>query len=947
MIINNRLFLYTLGLMCLGMGSLRADAPPADGLFKAYETNFAQGPDPTVDVNGIPNAAHQVTTAKTADGEQVEVRDVGVWRGFYPVGSLGQWPGYATLNGGERLHVTYTYSAAAVGSTSLIIQYYGGAGFQIAGGNELTADGKTHTLDFTLPLDAKTQHIVSLWLRLDNPGPGKATFLLQKFTWDRPRINNRIDADRILQTPPLHVAKVTPIEGQMAMVVDGKPISGLGWASILNNTTGDPELHDITGASGFRLTRLVFTLGDSLLALYPPSWLGPDQFDFSFLDQQMARIQKANPDAKVILDVALDRAKWWVWMHPNAAGAGYHEGVEDYFITPDYLSTEWRRDSRDAIRQMVAHVQTSPYRDAVIGYQLFNGESMDCNFEVDVSTPPAVARYHAFLRAKYKDDAGLKAAWHDPRATIAAARADILPADVQRAYSSPGAFPLLTEPYRDPELLDKTAFLNHSYQQIIENFCRDIKEATQGRALTGARTGNLLGGVWDWPTPVNSGRSISGRMTFQPPMAELLNSPDFDIFEVQEPYVGRGIGDYGSGTPIDPPQGLMAHNKLLMIQNDVRTFLSAPGEGYGRTPDLPTTLQMQRRIFANSLTHGMTEYLWQMSYHYTDPSMLADFRKMEQIELKSFHAPRDTGAQIAFVYDQNYRNYLGYDPLKDAPSRGFALFDYAKFPWARAGVPYDMIFLDQLPKAKPYKVYVFVHTVGLTDAQRAMIKQVTRRDGRVSLFIWADGAIDGQRINLAKMSDLVGMKLEMSSKLSPWKMSPTPWFREKAGVSADYPMGTLAIQEPSEPDAANDPFAPSFSVTDPDARPLAVYDPGSPLAGATGVAVKGSPNYTSIYSASAILPPTLLRYALAKAEVFSYTDTADSCYIDKSFLGLNIQQTPGPHVVHVHLPQATGLYEVFRDEELPASDHFDIAAEPGQTYLYFRGSKAQWEALGQ
>ena len=159
------------------------------------------------------------------------------------------------------------------------------------------------------------------------------------------------------------------------------------------------------------------------------------------------------------------------------------------------------------------------------------------------------------------------------------------------------------------------------------------------------------------------------------------------MFEVQEPYVGRGIGDYGSGTPVLPPQGLMAHNKLVMIQNDVRTFLSAPAEGYGRTPDLTTTLQMQRRIFANSLTHGMTEYLWQMSYHYNDPAMLADFRKMEQIELKAFHAPRDTGAQIAFVYDQNYRNYFGYDPLKSAPSRGFHLFDYLKFTWARAGVP--------------------------------------------------------------------------------------------------------------------------------------------------------------------------------------------------------------------------------------------------------------------
>ena len=413
MSINRLLFAYTICFISLGSldcSGIFADTPEPHGFYQAYETDFALGPDPTVDVSGIPNPAHQVTVAKTADGEQIEVRDTGIWRGFIPVGSNGLWPGYATLNGGERLHVTYTYSADGIGSTSLIIQYYGGASFAIADGSSLKADGHLHTADFALPLEAKPQHICALWLRLDNPGPGKATFLLQKFTWDSPRVNNRLDADHILQTPPKHLAKVQPVQGQMAMMVDGQPISGLGWASILNNTTGDPELHDITGTSGFRLTRLVFSLGDSLLQLYPSSWLGPDQFDFSFLDQQMARIQKANPDAKVILDVALDRAKWWVWMHPDAASAGYHAGVEDYFITPDYLSPEWRRDSRDAIRQMVAHVQTSPYRDAVIGYQLFNGESMDSNFEVDVSTPPAVQRYHAFLQERYGNDAGLQAA---------------------------------------------------------------------------------------------------------------------------------------------------------------------------------------------------------------------------------------------------------------------------------------------------------------------------------------------------------------------------------------------------------------------------------------------------------------------------------------------------------------------------------------------------------
>lgn len=923
--------------LCLFAGGrLRADTTTSDSVFKVYEADFSQGALATPSIPGLGNPAKDVVLTKEATGSQVTVRDTGEWRGFWGVASLGTWAGFVPLNGGDHVHVASIFSTTSPGKAAatavLLVQYYGGETVQIAGAGDLPADGQAHEIEYTLPADASKKRICALWLHLTNGGPGAASFLLQKFWIERTRVNNRLNADRILQTPPPHNARVQPVQGQMALTLDGQPISGLGWASILNNTTGDAELHDITGASGFRLTRLVFTLGEQIpLQLYPPSWLGPDQFDFSYLDSQLARIQKANPDAKVFLNVALDGAQWWVWMHPNAGSGDAPSGI------PDYLSPEWRRDSRDAIRQMVAHVQTSPYSGMVIGYQLFNGATEDCGFPVDVTTPGALGRYHGFLRRKYGSDADLQAAWHKSGVTIDAALAQMTPAEQKQKtpYVPPGVDTLLFQPVLAPELQDKMEFLNHSYQQVILNFAHDIKEATQGRAVVGARTGNLMGNIWDWPYMLET----------QSPINELLLSPDFDMLEVQESYFGRGIGDYGSGAPIDPPQGMMAHNKLLMIQNDVRTFLSAPTEGFGRTPDLPTTLQMQRRIFANSLVHGMEEYLWQQSYHYNDPAMLADFQKMQTIDLKALHAPRDTGAQIAFVFDSNYRRFFGCDPLKDAPSRGEPLFDYLKFTWARAGVPYDMIFLDQLLKAKPYKVYVFVHTVGLTDAQSAMIKQVTCRDGKVSIFIWADGLIDGQKVNLAKMNDLIGMKLALSPKPSAWKMSPTTWFQQKAGVNANYPMGTLAIQEPSEPNAANDTFAPSFSVSDPTVRPLAVYGPGSPLAGATGVSVKDAADYTTIYSASPNLSPALLRYALARAGAFSYTDTPDNCYIDDSFLGINARQTPPAHVVHVRLPKPSGLYEVFRDEELKPSDHFDIPVDKGQTYLYYRGSKAQWEAL--
>lgn len=912
-------------------------------LFKAYEVDFAAGKLlPTrLDAPGIASAA----AAANDKGTAITMTESGTWRGFWPVGSQPPFSGYVPLNGGERLHVSYTFktTGTAPGEAILSYQYLGGETVKL-GDESLIADGKPHTVSAYLPADASSRQICALWLQLSNNAPASSEFVVHKFWWERPRINNRLNADLILKTPPPHTARVAKVNGQMALTLDGKPITGLGWAPMISQNVGDAELGDMVGKSGFKLARLVMPLGTSLLGFYPPNWLGPDQFDFRFLDQQMARIQKANPGTRVILDIALDGAQWWVWKNPGAAGIDAAHGI------PDYLSPEWRRDSRDALRQMVAHIQTSPYAGMVIGYQLFNGWTMDTFFEINTETPPALRRYREHLRRKYKTDAALRTAWRNPKAALASATAVISPGDYQKAFHTPGASALLFEPIRNLELADKLAYRNHVWQQVLINFARDIKEATQNRALTGARAGDFLGhSEWVWPQP------LSGHVAID----ELLASPYFDMFEVQEPYVGRGIGDYGSGAPVAPPQGLAARNKILIIQNDVRTHLSSPDEGYGRTPDLASTLQMQRRIFANSLVRGTPQYLWQMSYSYNAPEMLQDFRQMEQIALKAYQTDGSTGAEIAFVFDKNYRKYFGYDPLKTEPSRGFALFDYLKFSWARAGVPYDMIFLDDLPKARPYKVYVFVHTVGLTDAQRDLIKRVTRRDKRVGIYLWADGAIDGHKFNDKKMSDLVGMEIGRSMQEATWKMSPTDWFQKRAGVGSSYLMGTMPsgasvppgtvppsipLSDKSDPKSAENTYAPSFWVSDKTAHPLANYDNDNPLAGKASIAMRQTKDYTSIYSASPILSPALLRFALQQAGAFIYTDTPDNCYINNSFVGINAQ-TIAPHAVQVRLPAPSALYEVFRNQELARSDRFSIPVEPGQTYLYFRGSKEEWQRL--
>jgi len=897
----------------------------------------------TTDMTGIasPAADTEYSVSTTDTSTCITVTGVGkTWGGYCDVGSIGSFQGQMRFYGGETINLTYSFKSSGRSLTAIYLQYNTGERITIANGSTLIGDGLTHTLSFAMPSSSIGKTLSSLVVNLQNPRLGSTTLCLMDFEIIRdPSISTRIDADTILATPPVHNARVGMVNGAMAMIVDGMPISGLGWTCIINQNVSDQTISDMVSGTGFKCARLVFTLGESCIkpAFYPPTWLGPNLFDWTYLDQQMGRILTANPQTKVILLVDLDGALWWTKLHPDAAGMQANIGI------PDYLSPEWERDSRDAIRQMVAHIQSSSYAGAVIGYELFNGSTLDCGFEVNDSTPRALARFRATLQSKYGTVAALQAAWGDPTVTFDNATPEpfFTAAHPYDLYNDLWSF--LPEPSARPRYQDSVAFRNHVYQRVILDFARNIKEATQGRAIVGARTGTFMGDLtWKW--------DYGYQEMF--PINELLASSDFDVFEVQESYYGRtDDGLTGSGVPETIPQGLAAHNKLIVIQNDWRTH-TGPDFSSGATANMAQTVQVQRRVLANSLVLGMSPYLWQMSWYYNigdklpdgtyprDLTLVNEFKKMDDISRKSLYTDRSSGAKVAFVFDVNYKKYFGYnsDPYYHTPSKGGALFDSLKTTWARAGVPFDMIFLDDLNTSMPYKVYVFVHTVGITDTQMNLINSVVKRNGNVAIFLWADGLTDGWRRNPARMSTLTGMNIQMLNTSRRWEMTPTSWAITNLGVNSGYLMGTLNNYYGGV--SSGMPFYPTFTVNDAAANSIALYKNTTDV----GIAKKSFANWTSIYAGTANIVPALLRYAVDLAGVHRYTSTEDICYISNSFIGLHPQTTGN---ITVTLPSSSALYDLFNDLELPAGTSFSIPVTQGSTYLYYRGTKAQWQALGQ
>ena len=136
--------------------------------------------------------------------------------------------------------------------------------------------------------------------------------------------------------------------------------------------------------------------------------------------------------------------------------------------------------------------------------------------------------------------------------------------------------------------------------------------------------------------------------------------------------------------------------------------------------------------------------------------------------------------------------------------------------------------------------------------------------------------------------------------------------------------------------AADVVINPMFVVDDDDAQILARHESGE-----GAIAMKILPEWNSIYSASPVLDPVLLRAAARQSGAHVYLDTDDILFVNDSFIAIC---TMRDGVRTLNLPESQPLYEVFRDQSLTASESHNIDVKDRRTYLFYRGTKDAWMA---
>jgi hypothetical protein len=693
-----------------------------------------------------------------------------------------------------------------------------------------------------------------------------------------------------------------------------------------------PVMHLMTSglaASGIRKTIIENSRERNLNLI----WLNVEGFDwnpdapatFAAMDAAIAAALEANPQAYLVLNVPVDPSRnpgmqKWLKLHPdqviqNDAGStqisGYDGIVQKGQTYASFASPIWMRDASQSWRELIRHVRSSRFAGRVIGYVPIAGPGAEWWYYgaqkdlIDYS-PPFTQAFANWAKAQYGGDlARLNKTWNTDYASFEAIR---LPTREQRLKAGHGIF---LEPSQSGQAIDLTAFLQEIVAEDILQFCRIVKEETQGNAICGTYYGYVM----------HLGRPYFGAQSGHYALAKVLSSPEIDFLMSPSPYEDRGLGGAsGYMTTID---SVKLHGKLYINQSDMRTF-RAVGMTSGKVDSLKESVSILRRQFADSVVNGVAVqwYDFGLGWIAGDKRLMQAIGQMRDIETTLQRTPRatmDAPNSIAVITSEKSIRYTKLDSaIQDAA------VDHAQEQLNRAGVAWDSYLLSDLPKLGNYRYFLFLNCFDLSAAQQKYIDQNLKKNGNVLVWINAAGIIrreDGST--------------PAQATYEPQRVSAVTGFDLKP--LADGPLATrmLAGDHPLQRGLTDGTIYGNANISGTrfaaqDGVALGRFNDNDQ----TALAVKRFGEWTSIYSAAPNLPAALLRNLATLAKVPVVNDReGDVTYVSKNLFAVH-SLAGGEHVFQIGMGHSSAK-ELFSNTIYPVQNgHLVAKISAGGTALF-------------
>lgn len=687
-------------------------------------------------------------------------------------------------------------------------------------------------------------------------------------------------------------AEVREHHGRPHLFLNGRPHDGcLFWHSAPLESREDLQRF---AHAGVRL----FTTG------FPARRTEDGAWDLTGVERVMDVVLDAVPDLLVLPRISLEPPAWWHEAHPGElqvhVDAANGDRIEKMI---SFASARWRADMAAWLPDLIEACERR-WGAHLLGYHLCAGACGEWSYYWG----PVLSGYsnaqqqgfRAWLRTRYADDAALRKAW----GTDASLDAATVPHDrVLDRAAWPRVWSVF-DPRRDQAVLDYLTFHSETVAEAIRDFAactRRTLDALGRRKLCGVFYGYHM---------VNAGIPYVLHNAGHQALDRVLTSPDVDFVAAPMNYNERHAGGmYHSKLPT---ASVAAHGTLYYDEDDTFTHLAKETPWRPRCRDAAETADVLWRNFAGTL-QDRGAYWW-MDHDgdgwYRDDAVMAEVARMRSLADARLVSDGRSLAQVAVITSAASARYLRYDPaLMDA------LLPLAMSEYVAMGLPIDYVEVRDVARvfgaqdAGRYRMVIVADVLFADAATRRDIRAHVRGGDRTVVWIYGAGMIDEHDIDAEHVTDLTGVRVRLHDHGVPLRSETTV-----TGTRVTY--------------GSCENIAPELVGDDPAAEVLG----WTLYRGEPSLLRRRFDDWTSVWSASPMVPASVLRHLAREADVHVYADGGDRVWAAPGLLCLHAAHD-GPRTVA--LPEAMDVVDVRSARELARGvQALDVTLRRGETLVW-------------
>ncbi len=516
-------------------------------------------------------------------------------------------------------------------------------------------------------------------------------------------------------------------------------------------------------------------------------WKADGSYDFAVLDKKLNNCALYAPDMKLMIIVKLGMPQWWCDANPDDVVRYDRDQPMRKFEDRQALgSKKWLKDAEKPFRDLLKYIKNGPHANRVIGIGLSEGWNSEWFWSyVDHYGKAArsgfsfgdYSTFRSYLREQYQTDEKLAEAWNMPGTTF---ENFIMPSKKQQDTSSAQC---LVDPAKDRRTMDWFLFRNRALGEAIEFFGKIVKDETDNNYLVGVYYGYLV---------MHSSIYYRLQSVGHLEVERLARSPYVDLFWAPSNYRLR-IPGKSDGT-MQAAETLSNHGKMVIVEQDLRTFSENDHYQRQRTRTVELTVGAMDRAFGLLLTKGLGTHWMSMHDAWFREKVLRELIKSHQHTYMNLPPVQNlTPQEICIVSDEKSAFYTRHNTGDNLHLA--AVYDTAVnygFYAAPSSHVYVRDLIEKGFKQQP-KLYIMTNLLKMDENTRTRLMERFRKEKATVLWLYAANIFTEKSGPDAKlMSDFLGVDFEKSSEYSVPQMlignqkisnpiPSAPWFYPVSG----------------------------------------------------------------------------------------------------------------------------------------------------------------------